>query len=476
MKKPSLLEKLRRATLGSRTGAGDAAAEFQRSEAQVSELSTLPDLELVLGVDLGTSCTKVVIGDSGWKNTAWIVPYDEKLSGIAAYLHPTQFAGERNLKMRLMDCPGNRHVQSLLASCLAQTIQQACAWFQNNAPPDYAKRTVRWTLNLGFPGKSLEDSPLKAAYLDIAMRAMEIAFNKVPADACEESRKVFLPTDFRSESAKRPELYPEIAAQLAGYIRSPYGKSGSLLMVDVGAGTLDVSTLIVGRTAVDELVSFQVCRVADQGALRLHQRRMEALEAAFPGSVEHGLVEFQDGTKPLPENASGFVKETLYGMEAVFDAAGAAFAEDALDVVTSCVVGFRKRLKECHEQKGLDPFGKNLRLMLTGGGSRSGFFRKLIHGGALEDAVCRFTRWAGEAGQRINNGEGLLFEPLPVPRDIQNMPEAVRVDFDRLSVAYGLAFGGRNLMRVMCSSETVLGAGLREGGSGAQNRGAILAA
>jgi hypothetical protein len=427
----SLLEKLRRAT-GSAPEPTAPEPPTQAAPAPRSPLQNLPHLELVLGVDLGTSCTKVVIGDSGWKNQSWVVPFNPALPGIAAFLHPTASGAERNLKMRLMDAPHDAHLRRALADCLAATLRHAITWFQKNAPLDYSRRTLRWNLNLGFPAKSLADSALKSAYLEVARLAVDAAIK--PANGARATA----------------ELYPEIAAQLAGYIRSPYAKPGNLLLVDVGAGTLDVSTLILGQAENQDLVSFQVCRVNDLGALRLLQRRIETLNAQFPNRLHTRLADFQDGARALPDSVGELVSNPSPGMHEAFQSAGKSFSEDVLGTILGCLVGFRQRLKSCHANSGFDPFGQNLRIMLTGGGSRAQFFRNRVLDGPLERELTRYTRWATDPGQRQSLGQGLLVEPLPMPRDLQNLPAALRQDFDRLSVAYGLAFGGRNLMEVIC--------------------------
>src|SRR5437870_825821 len=53
-----------------------------------------PAVDLVLGLDLGTSCSKVVIGDPGWKNKSYAVSFGNPDGDISAWLHPTRFGSE----------------------------------------------------------------------------------------------------------------------------------------------------------------------------------------------------------------------------------------------------------------------------------------------------------------------------------------------------------------------------------------------
>ena len=77
-----------------------------------------PPVDLVIGVDLGTSCSKVVIGDPAWRDRYHAVSFSGSSKVIADYLHPTRYGDEHNLKMRLMDDPVCVRTQDLLACYL----------------------------------------------------------------------------------------------------------------------------------------------------------------------------------------------------------------------------------------------------------------------------------------------------------------------------------------------------------------------
>jgi hypothetical protein len=445
MKTLSLFEKLSRAVSGPVSSSRLKTNEPVRN-VPGTHCAGPAEVELVLGIDLGTSCSKVVIADMVWRNVAWAVPFDASLPGIAAYLHPTKTGGENNLKMRLMDNPCDPHLQNLVVECLVGIIRRAFAWFEKHASGPYAGRRLSWTVSLGYPAKSLDDSTLKQAYEGIAKDAVRLGMQS-KQDALASAMV---------DAPVLTDLYPEIAAQLAGYVRSPYRKSGNLLLVDVGAGTLDVSTLILSLTATEDLVSFQVCKVEELGALRLHQRRLEAVEAIDPGAVGRALGDFQDGTAALPEVLEGMVQQPTPCLRRAFDNATECFAERVLETIVGCFATFRKRLRDGHQSSGFDPIGRNVRLMVTGGGSRAAFYQRLFQEG-LGAELLRYNRWEVDPARRTALGQGVLQEVLPIPYDIQNFPEALRADFDRLSVAYGLALGRRNLMRVMCTRENGFG-------------------
>ena len=405
-------------------------------------------VELVLGIDLGTSCSKVVIGDPGWKGASFAVPYDEAAGTIAGWLHPTQFASEKNLKMRLMDNPGNQRLQNLLACCLAEIIRRARKWFLEHAPTEYRRCLPTWKVNVGFPGKAVDDSPLASAYREIVRIAGVLAFSQGPLTV-ESAEKVRL----RKRTKKLGELcsmevYPEIAAQLAGYVHSPFRKDGNLLLVDVGAGTLDVSTIILHENGGERVVSFHVCDVKNLGALRLYEQRLQSLNLSKGQRAARSVSRYQNGFSETPEDLERIVSEPTREQREEFERVSAEFGENVLSQILGCLVRFRRDLKESRDKRGNDPWGDNLRFFLTGGGGRSLFYRKRVAGGRLEEDLIPFTRWQRTRDQRENFGQGVRAEVFPVPADLRNFPVALHGDFDRISVAYGLAFGRDNLMQV----------------------------
>lgn len=407
----------------------------------------------MLGLDLGTSCSKVVIGDPGWKNKSYAVSFSPADGNISAWLKPTQFGSEANLKMRLMNDPASDPVRTHLACYLAEVIRHSRSWFEANCPLDYRRREIRWSLNLGFPDKSVKRSRLASAYSEIAHVAVALASSAEPVSPEMASRvrrhelviEPFIPLS-------RVSLYPEIAAQLAGYVNSPHRIRGNLLLIDVGAGTLDVSTIILHGDRAQDVVSFHFCEVEELGVLRLYQKRMLALESVVSGCVKYPLEHFQDGSRPIPERLSELARQVSPSLQGAFDQVSREFALDIVNVALRCLVRFRVSQRQVHANPGFEPWGRNLRFFLTGGGCRSIFYHGHLAGGPLEDRLAaNFTRWHHDRARRRTAREGLLLERLPLPDNLENFPKNLHAHFDRLSVAYGLALGGGddgNLMKI----------------------------
>lgn len=407
-----------------------------------------------MGIDFGTSCSKVIIGDPGWQDASYAVPFGSSPGTIANWLHPTRLNGEANLKMRLMDNPSSEAARQLASRYLAEVISHSRAWFANHGPARYRQRDIHWRLNVGFPGKAVHGT-LADSYRQVARMAAALA-SQTPQLASEPSSRLRdTPTsDGRFIQASDIELYPEIAAQLAGYVNSPFRKQGSLLLIDVGAGTLDVSTIILHGDRDRDIVSFHFCDVAPLGVLRRYQAASEALERVAPGCVRFPLDHFQDGSRAVPERLPEIVHETSPALQKAFDRFSLAFARDILDVAHACLGRFRVSQRRHHNSASYDPWGSQLRFFLTGGGCRSPFYREHLANGHLENRLIHITRWHPDQAQRRASRQGLMLQRLPAPSTdkLKNFPDSLHSDFDRLSVAYGLAFGGENLMKVTAAT------------------------
>lgn len=411
-----------------------------------------PVVDLVFGIDLGTSCTKVVIGDPGWQDKSFAVSFGSSRKDISSWFHPTRFGSEANLKMRLMDNPDGEEIRDLLACNLAEVINHSRSWFDANRPKNYSTREIRWSLNLGYPDKAVGNTPLSNAYRDIAAMAVTLASGseKPSMELAAGIRR----SGFKGDAfipSTRIQLYPEIAAQLAGYVNSPYRQSGNLLLIDVGAGTLDISTIILHGDRESEVVSFHFCDVAPLGVLRLYQARTAACDQIKPGCVKYPVEHFQDGSLAVPETLSSIVHQSSSALQSGFVQVSTEMGEKVVRVALACLTRFRKSQREAHSSANFDPWGNNLRFFLTGGGCRSAFFQGQLADGPLEDQLAPYTRWHRESISRKAHREGLRLEPLPLPDNLENFPTVLRLDFDRLSVAYGLAYGGENLMRITTS-------------------------
>lgn len=419
-----------------------------------------PEVDLTLGIDFGTSCTKVVIGDHGLLGQSYAVPIGNGNNGLERFLRVTQVQAEdkieANLKMRLMESPSSVDLQDLAVLYLAGVIRDSLSWFSAEKAGRYKGRTVAWSLNLGFAAKRIDDGPLAKAYTQISDLAARLGPSDHPL-SLTSVRKLRAASEADSSlriiPASRIALYPEIAAQLAGYINSPYRAQGNLILIDVGAGTLDVSTAILHGNMNEDVFSFHVCEVKPLGALKLLEARLSAIEQVAPGLVQKRLEDYQSGTVPIPESVPEITGRKRGNQASVkaFEEASRDFAEDAMRLAIACAFRFRRLQRDSHANASFDPWPGQLRFFFTGGGSRLAFYRRLFVEGPFEQELFRYTRWKEAPEDRRRDGQGLRREPLPAPVDLQGLPAELASDFDRLSVAHGLAYGRENLMKITTS-------------------------
>jgi len=429
---------------------------------QVTEAPIGADVvDLTMGIDFGTSCTKVVIGDHGWQGRSYAVPVGTGQGGLERFLRATQVnAGgkvETNLKMRLMEQPDSEELRDLVALYLAGVIRDSLKWFFAENAGCYQGRRVAWSLNLGFPAKRIDDGPLATAYRKIAGLAARLGTSTEPLEIASIRS---LQSDQEEGAtpwtipANRLKIYPEIAAQLAGYVNSSYRIGGNLVIIDVGAGTLDVSTLILHGNQEADIVSFHVCEVAPLGAFKLLERRIAALGGVAPSLPPLRREDYQSGTVAIPDTLQGLLGglKASRACEEAFRDASTSFSGEVVGVAEACASLFRKKQRDAHQNANFDPWPGRLRFFFTGGGSRIPFYRRLFVEGYFEQQLVPYTRWQQTPAERRRQGQGLQLEPLPVPQDFKGLPPALVDDFDRLSVAHGLAYGHENLMRITASS------------------------
>jgi hypothetical protein len=431
-------------------------------------------VDLRIGLDIGTSCSKVAIGDSHW-NRHYGVVFAPGAKGVTKYLIPTRFY-ERpqaatlhpldgvqptsNIKLRLVDAvtrgSGESDAALDLALYIALVLLHTFAWYQENHADDHRARQPCWWLNIGFPAKRLQNNPkLVDSYL-MAARAAIRAVDSRQAVTRELVRRCInseLPPSNAPQrlADERLSFYPEIAAQLAGYVLSPYCSEGPLLLLDVGAGTLDISTLILHRVEGEEVCAFHFCEVAQLGAFRLYERIDQALRTVSPAKVRAAVSVGEDLEWRIPDCPAGYLLpgvRTDSSLEIAYQKSRATFGSDCLDTCLANFAAFKRYVDEPFLlQKRCPPaFREQANFILSGGGSRADFYLDLFPK-KLEQHIINLTAWEVEPYRRRSLGQGLNRIHFVQPAEF--VADGIGAeDFDRLSVAHGLSMGVENLMKI----------------------------
>ncbi|MBE7459617.1 MAG: hypothetical protein HS112_03725 [Zoogloeaceae bacterium] len=408
-----------------------------------------PDVELCIGLDFGTSCTKVVVGDKAM-GKAYAIPFLDK-EGIGAYLLPAriwefneiyslQHGGVpyRDLKLRLLNEKYDEADFERAAAYLALAIRHVRRWILSQ--PQYKSKNIAWGLNLGLPAQSYADNDLVSRFRALAMAAEAIASGasnspskEAVREICLRIRKTFSDDASRHYAIETEiDVVPEISAQIYGFVQSEHFDPKGInvfMMVDIGAGTIDSSVFHVKKEKGGKFGFSYYSNVIDKnGVVNLHRYRIEWLRKAF---AEHGiegnatksldeLSEFTDLLETYPES----IRDYYEGIQIIFNDIKSNpdwkfFWEKCWEQVFSNTVAVIRNHKLSHEQ-----LCQPLPLFLCGGGARMEYYRGLVN--------CfnsNHSRVWGHADQR----------PLTKPRALQ--VEGIRQDeYDRLAVAYGLSF------------------------------------
>jgi len=438
-------------------------APYQQQQVQI---------DLYIGFDLGTSSSKVVIGNPEMESTFPVV-FRETEQGVEQFLVPTAFeetasecrlvnnhcGSHSNFKLRLMDAAGAAKRPSDndcidLVVYAALILRYSVKWFGEVYRQDYGHFDIVWNLAVGFPRKEIcKNGILENAYHEILSAASVVAGGSeciTRAFAAEAIKSVR--SGLASNGLIHPDLikiWPEIAAQLAGYMRSPYQRDGNLVLIDVGAGTLDISAIILHGPMDLRQCSFHHCAVEPLGAFRLYEKRRQMLldEGLADGDLKS--IFSNDVLAPVPESLAGYLNGNVTVskyVERVFRNKTLRFMDKCIEAARERIVSFRQAQKKAHLNTGFDPWPGRLPVILSGGGSRLKLYDDAFRTD-LEEKVRPYTRWMETRAERERSRQGFETVSMPVPDDLDLRKHDVELEFtfDRISVAHGLSYGAENL-------------------------------
>jgi hypothetical protein len=409
--------------------------------------------EVVLGIDFGTSSTKIVIGDSGLEK-AFAVPFFEA-NGIAEYLLPSRLyetSGafslhqgtqvHRDLKLALIDNIGDFNKQNLVVAFLALAIRHSRAWLFTNHQSTYAATLLRWKLVVGLPVahhlnddiaecfREIGDLAWLTANIEGVVSTTTIAQARTEAQLRHSNDKYSLSDDYALV-----EVIPEIAAQIYGVVNSGSfdpSRVNIFMMVDVGAGTVDSSLFRVKNEQGRWSFEFYTSVVEALGAMNLHRHRINWWEQALytvqtpqASTLIQSLKTSQyptDRMVGLPESYIDYFSdiEELYSLTTLNPDA-ATYKRVRTQVQSHTFY----RAWNGHETGFLDKkVLEGTPIFFCGGGMRLPLYRQMIEDLKQQAGVS----WLSASVRLIQ---------LP---KILEAPRLDRSEFDRLSVAFGLSF------------------------------------
>ena len=399
--------------------------------------------EVVLGLDFGTSCVKVVIGDSAL-GKSFAVPFC-KAEGVGRFLLPSRLCETgksfsldsgthvyRDLKLSLLADSENPTLQLRVVAFLALVIRRARGWLLLEHASIYQRTEMVWKLAIGLPAAQHHQTPLSTLFEHLGRAAWTVADSA--SDVTELAIRQILAEGARlgaEDQDLEVSVVPEIAAQIYGFVASnSFDKKAAniYLMADVGAGTVDSSLFRVkpgkgGRWDFE----FYTSVVEPNGVSNLHRHRVnwwsdELAKVNAPKNLVADLNESKLNTDLQISSPETFY-EYFDGVQVSFQAPGetpdAVFFDQRVLTQVQGKTLWRTWKDNLLSRRDLE----NIPFFMCGGGTRMRYYQ------ALEE------RTASMPGYSWLKAECWV---MGVPDDLQadGLPEE---EYDRLSVAYGLS-------------------------------------
>lgn len=427
---------------------------------QLSPLGQVAESEVVMGVDFGTSSTKVAIRDvdrqltfpvhfpteSG--NQSQITPTALYLTNGSARL---QGVGEPidDIKIRALKTGSDDRSLAICVAYLALIIRFSRGQLWRRYSSNFLRRELKWRFHFGIPASNVRDFPVRDRYLSICRAAILLSSCKSEEIDLEQAADLYrqCTTDdgtevafgqanqdiqstfygsgeyFRKEGVK---IWPEVMAQTFGFLRSNLWnpqRMPRVMTVDVGAGTLDVSLceVSISLDGDDAMVFTPLATFVDGLGLRnfVRHRYTTVLEAYGSESIRDQVASCSECLAHI-DWVKTRVPTNLFGDDGFFPRLGTQGDPGPIDFA------FKDQMGKMIWSKTVLPLypegtSAELPVFLCGGGKGVDFYRDFIMG------------YAADHGWRVR------FDMKDV-RSGQDFIDSDAAIFDRVSVAYGLAF------------------------------------
>lgn len=417
----------------------------------VAGVDLYTDRELAVGLDFGSSSVKVVVGD-GAIDKAFAVQF-RAASGVLGYLLPCRVykSGSvyslspggfviADLKLSLLANPESAGCQEQVVAFLALVIRRVRAWFFCFHEPVYRSSNIFWRMALGLPTANHLEPELACVFRLLGAAAWILAGSE-DSEITESGVRLALRRVDELDNGEPPSpsedieisVVPEIAAQIYGYVASERfdrKANNNYMMVDIGAGTVDAALFHVqpGRGGKWDF-GFFTATVEPRGTVNLHRHRLrwweEVVRKDYP--QRHDLIssmcdgwQVTDIQESIPDSFCDYFSDAVVSFGEKCLTTDHVFYSGVFSQVAN-------RTYYAASEHGHLPRESltEIPVYLCGGGARLHFYYKLRS--SLNNHPSLPT-WMRAVYRRLTLPQGLI------------APEVLQVDYDRLSVAYGLSF------------------------------------
>ena len=302
-------------------------------------------------------------------------------------------------------------VKSSAVFYLARSLGEVRAQIQKrmkdfgNLPEDYM------AVNLAVPVADAEQPEINAFYNQVLAEAWHLADELADCDSISMQDLGLLREKYSvNEDRYTVEacfIYPEVSANVQGFVRSRVSSPGIYLFSDTGASTVDQSVFIFGRRNNMDHLTYLAGRVLPFGSSQIERRAAECCGRIDNSSLETWRKKKERGeiSPELSRAREWIVKLLSWDTDKTL-----AFAKGKLYVVDQL---------------------NNIRLIFGGGGHSDYPYRTAV-----------MTPFSGQLFRKTIQPDVV---GLPLPRDLELNEHQSRW-MKRLSVAYGLSFEKNELV------------------------------
>jgi hypothetical protein len=430
---------------------------------QLAESGQVSVTEIVMGIDFGTSSTKVAIRDSDQQITypVFFPQTSESVSQIIpsiAYLEngSLQLMQEGlpvgGIKVNALKSNVSDSVLAISVAYLALIIRFSRGYLWRNYASRFSGRDLLWRFHFGIPAAEVRSFPVRERYLAICRAAVLLSSDEREAisllsaekmlslclsDSNADSAFFCAPDSIRTAFNNSAEffllegvkIWPEIMAQTYGFLRSNLWNPESMrriLTIDVGAGTFDVALCEINYSNDDDrnIIFSPLATFVDGLGIRnlVHHRAHRVLDFCHDDEFK---VKIENHSKNIEDTdwSKTYVPTELFGSDGFFPGMQTVGDSKILDQIfkeqIAKMIWSSTVLKVFTKPSGSGP--ESLPVFLCGGGKEIKFYRNLVF-------------------FYSNNSANRVVFSLQNVRSSDDFIDSDPDAFDRLSVAYGLAF------------------------------------
>lgn len=387
-----------------------------------------------VGLDFGTAFTKACVQV---RNSTYVVHWDGcvKSAPSSSFLLPSifselsdgtcslgVFAGAKqhsDIKMALLGKPAaNDNLAATVFIALATRYIRAWLFTDHRDVVDGFR--LDWSLNVGLPSSSWDDPVTCGLYKQLALAGWRLGSSPGPVTFAAAQ------TMLSVEKAEQPmpgqidaemvATFPEFGAQVHSYRSSAQRQRDLHLLVDIGAGTVDIVTFHIGGGEDSEINCILEPIVKKSGThILLGYRAQTGLltNSTWDDSVAaFNQAEF--------ESAFGLKTGLLRGVQDHF--------AEMLHLSIRRVLHLTKE----NRYETSPAWSEGVPFFLSGGGRRVDAYREAIRRSRMDRRLIELS--------------------LPTPEDVV-LGKMNAGQFHRLSVAHGLSFTAENLTKTLRRSD-----------------------